>query len=390
MDQVVRRRYGSRKQTSSSMTSNNDNICSNASISVRSSYPCLVSPSRRRRQLTVGRKSLEVGTEKENGFVLRRGRSEDEEEDEDIDDDVDLEGQGFQTKGNTWTSLETSTIVNANFKPSFSTLIWLAQVMTAFSLFGMVFMVRIGSEIMCFFPFLVLVTYPLSFFLLFQILLAILVDAQPFYIAGITTKDKHHRVSTNAIHCSMAYGITAAISYYVSLYPHQILHFITNSLRRFRLIFLLPFTTQYTPTYFYKRRIRRSYSALASTTTTPTTTNSISPPTTSDHGNDADRYNWISSPWRMLRPKAMVYHHELPLYQTNASSFTVAPTTVKRTKASTSAISIPTSTSSLPPSSSRYYQNADAAMNSFWSTAAFRNISSSFNDGKVKKSKKKR
>lgn len=151
MDQVVRRRYGRRKQMSSSMTNNNDNIYSNASISVRSSTHCLVSPSRRRRQLTVGRKSLEWGTERENGCMLRQGRSEEEEEDDDMDDDVDLEGRGFQTKVNTWSSLETSTTVNANFKPSFSTLIWLAQVMTAFSLLGMVFMVRIGSEIICIF-----------------------------------------------------------------------------------------------------------------------------------------------------------------------------------------------------------------------------------------------
>jgi hypothetical protein len=86
----------------------------------------------------------------------------------------------------------------------------------------------------------------------------------------------------------------------------------------------------------------------------------------------------------------MVYHHELPLYQTNASSSTTAPTTVNTAKAPTSALSIPTSTSSLPPSSSRYYQNTDATATSFWSTAAFRNISSSFNDGKAKKSKKKR
>jgi len=233
--------------------------------------------------------------------------------------------------------------------------------------------------------------FPSFFFILLQqMLLAILVDAQPFYITGITTKEKHHRVSTNAIHCSIAYGITAVISYYVSLYPHRISYAIANSLRRFLLIFLLPFTTQYTPTYFYKRRIRRSYSALASTTSTPTMTTTTTA-TTSTSAHPTESFTWISSPWRMLRPKPMVYHHELPLYQTNASSSTAASSTVTTAKASTSALSIPTSTSSLPPPSSRYYQNTDATnASSFWSTAAFRNIGSSFNDGKAKKSKKKR
>jgi hypothetical protein len=145
MDQVVRRRYGSRKQMSS-ITFSNDSTSPSPSIGRRSSLQSndyLVSPSRqRRRQRSVGRKSLELGTESKNGYMLRQRRSKDEEEEDDMDDDVDLEGRTFQTKVNTWTSLETSATVTGKFKPSFSTLLWLAHVMTAFSLLGMVFMVR--------------------------------------------------------------------------------------------------------------------------------------------------------------------------------------------------------------------------------------------------------
>jgi hypothetical protein len=134
MDQVVRRRYGSRKQMNSILTSS-DSTSPSPSMGRRSSFHSkdyLVSPSRRRRQRTVGKKSLELGTP-----------SEDEDDMDDMDEDVDLEGRPFQTKVTTWTSLETSTTGTGKFKPPFSTLIWLAQVMTAFSLLGMVFMVRI-------------------------------------------------------------------------------------------------------------------------------------------------------------------------------------------------------------------------------------------------------
>ncbi len=129
-----------------SILTSSDSTSPSPSMGRRSSFHSkdyLVSPSRRRRQRTVGKKSLELGTDRENGYMIRQRPSEDDDDMDDMDEDVDLEGRPFQTKVTTWTSLETSTTGTGKFKPPFSTLIWLAQVMTAFSLLGMVFMVRI-------------------------------------------------------------------------------------------------------------------------------------------------------------------------------------------------------------------------------------------------------
>ncbi len=248
------------------------------------------------------------------------------------------------------------------------------------------------------------ICYYLFIYLLFihsfytvQILLAILIDAQPFYITGISTREKHQRVSSNAIQCSIAYGLTALVSYYVSVDPHRITYLFVQGGRRFLFLFLLPFTTQYTPTYFYKRRMRRSYSTLASTSIpTTTTTNSTAPHDLPNNNTTYSRFGWLF-PWR-IRSQPLIFHHELPLYHNIPSSNTSAPTsTAKITATSTSTAAIPHHTIMAIPSTKnttttpRYYQNTGTSNTSFWSNSTFRNIGSSSNsDGKAKKSKKKR
>lgn len=206
-----------------------------------------------------------------------------------------------------------------------------------------------------------------SFLLLFQhkqMLLAMLIDAQPFYITGIASREKHHRVSSNAIKCSIAYGITALCSFYISIYHYRIAYMLRQQARQFTQ-FQTIISHQPYSTYFYKRRTRRSYSTLSST-----------PPNVSATAASSSNASWFRFWWRS-KPQQL-FHHELPLYHnhtpspmSNNASHVMPPVIA----ASANHANTTTTTNN-----NRYYQYS-SALDVFWKPTP---------DGNTKKSKKKK
>lgn len=207
--------------------------------------------------------------------------------------------------------------------------------------------------------------------MIFMMLLAMLIDAQPFYITGIASREKHHRVSSNAIKCSIAYGITALCSFYISIYHNRIAYILRQQARQFTQ-FQTIISHQPYSTYFYKRRTRRSYSTLSSTA-----------PTVSATAASSSNASWFRSWWR---PKPQqLFHHELPLYHNHTPS--AAPSITK-----TSSLMSNNASNVAPPviaaatanhannNNNRYYQYS-SALDVFWKPTP---------DGNAKKSKKKK
>jgi hypothetical protein len=127
MDQVVRRRYNKK------MYSSNTNYSFNTTPIGQQ----VVSPSRRRRP--TARRSLELGNER--GYSLRHkvDEDDDDEDDEYYEEDDDLEDRSRYTSVS-WNNSSVATTAPVN--KSTSRLVSLAQAITAFSLLGMIFMVR--------------------------------------------------------------------------------------------------------------------------------------------------------------------------------------------------------------------------------------------------------